>query len=112
MRWIKRQFIIEIDDNDQVEKDVDEIFKTRQVGNTELFACNIERVIKALSCFNGKIIFPLNEVKEEIVKKSNEGIASSELPKGDYTFKSERKGYQGTIRVENGVSWRKIRRII
>lgn len=100
---LKRQFAIEVDDYDQVEKDVSEIFKAHQVGNTELFACNIERVIKALSRFNGRIIFPVNETKEENVKKANEGIASSELPEGDYTFKSERKGYQGTMRVENGI---------
>lgn len=100
---LKRQFAIEVDDYDQAEKDVDEIFKAHQVGNTELFACNIDKVIKALSRFNGKIIFPVNETKEEIVEKANEGIASSELPEGDYTFKSERKGYEGIMRVENGI---------
>ena len=60
-------------------------------------------MIKALSRFNGKIIFPVNETKEEIVEKADEGIASSELPEGDYTFKSERKGYEGIMRVENGI---------
>lgn len=100
---LKRQFAIEVDDYGQAEKDIDEIFKAHEVGNTERFACNIERVIKALSRFNGRIIFPANETKKEIVEKANEGIASSELPEEDYTFKSERKGYQGTMRVKNGI---------
>ena len=34
---LKRQFAIEVEDYQQVEKDVDEIFKAHQVGNTELF---------------------------------------------------------------------------
>lgn len=77
---LKRQFAIEVDDYDQAEKDVDEMFKAHQVGNTELFACNIDRVIKTLSRLNGKIIFPVNEMEEELAEKVNEGIASSEIP--------------------------------
>lgn len=100
---LKRQFAIEVEDYDQAERDVHETFRAHQVGNTELFACNIDKVIKNLSHFSGKIIYPVGETKEEIVEKANDGAASSELPDDDYTFKSERKGYAGTMRVENGI---------
>ena len=89
MHWIKTSISIEVDDYDQAEKDVDEIFKAHQVGNTEVFACNIERVIKALSSFNGRIIFPANETKKEIVEKVNKGISK-------YIKKSE----HGSINVK------------
>ena len=104
---LKRQFAIEVDDYDQVEKDVHDTFRVHQVGNTELFAVNIDKVIKTLSHFSGKIVYPIDETKEEIVKSAIEGAASSELPNGDYIFevKSQVDGkkYNGILNVENGI---------
>lgn len=104
---LKRQFAIEVEDYDQAERDVHETFRAHQVGNTELFACNIDKVIKTLSHFSGKIIYPVGETKEEIVATANEGAASSELPDGDYTYKVksqlDKKEYYGVLNVENGI---------
>lgn len=104
---LKRQFAIEVDDYDAKEVIVHTAFEAHQVGNTELYACNLDKVIKILASFDGKIIFPKDETKKEIQEKADEGVASSELPNGDYTYnvKSQLDGktYKGILNVQNGI---------
>ena len=100
---LKREFAIEVDDYDAKEVIVHTAFEAHQVGNTELYACNLDKVINILLSFEGKIIYPLGESKEEIKEKADEGVASSELPDGNYTFISPKKNYKGTMNVHNGI---------
>lgn len=100
---LKREFAIEVEDYDAKEVIVHTAFEAHQVGNTELYACNLDKVINILISFDGKIIFPVNESKEEIQAKADDGAASSELPDGDYVFEAPRKGYKGLLNVHNGI---------
>lgn len=104
---LKREFAIEVEDYDAKEVIVHEAFGAHQVGNTELYACNIDKVIRILSSFDGKIIYPVGETKAEIQKIAKEGADSSELPDGDYTYKVksqlDKKEYYGVLNVENGI---------
>ena len=100
---LKREFAIEVDDYDAKEVIVHTAFEAHQVGNTELYACNLDKVINILISFDGRIVYPIGESKEEIKEKADEGVASSELPDGEYTFVSIQKKYKGTLNVHNGI---------
>ena len=104
---LKREFAIEVEDYDAKEVIVHTAFEAHQVGNTELYACNLDKVIKILASFDGRIVYPLTETIEEIKKKAEEGIQSSELSDGEYKYsgKSQQDGkpIKGTLLVENGI---------
>lgn len=100
---LKREFAIEVEDFDNVEFILHRTFYAHRVGNTELFACNLDNIVKVLSSFNGRIVYPVDETKEEIVNKAEDGAASSELPDGYYFFKPAHKDYEGKMLVENGI---------
>lgn len=61
---LKRCFAIEVDDYDEKETLLHEIFSKSQVGGSELFALNKDLVIRLLSSFEGKQIFPKQEKKD------------------------------------------------
>lgn len=104
---LKREFAIEVEDYDAKEVIVHTAFEAHQVGNTELYACNLDKVIKILASFEGKIIYPVTITREEIAEQAEEGAASSDLPNGNYKYevKSQLDGkiYKGILNVENGV---------
>lgn len=104
---LKREFAIEVEDYDNKEVVVHTAFEAHQVGNTELYACNLDKVIKILASFEGTIIYPMAATKAEIEAKAEEGADSSELPDGDYKYdvKSQVDGkkYGGILNVENGI---------
>lgn len=87
---LKREFAIEVDDYDEKEKLLDEIFSKSRVPNTELFALDIDLVIQLLSSFEGQQIYPELETKEEVFKKSTTGRIEKQdinlIPDGVYTL--------------------------
>lgn len=50
---LKRKFAIEVDDYDDKEKLIDEIFSKSKVHNTELYALDVELAVQLLSSFEG-----------------------------------------------------------
>lgn len=104
---LKREFAIEVEDYDEKEVIVHTAFEAHQVGNTELYACNLDKVIQILASFSGRKVYPVAETIEEIKKKAEEGIKSSELPDGEFNYsgKSHQDGktIKGTLVVENGI---------
>lgn len=48
---LKRRFAIEVDDYDDKEKLIDDIFSKSKVHNTELYALDVELVVQLLSSF-------------------------------------------------------------
>lgn len=63
---LKRVFAIEVDDYDDKEKLLHNIFSKSQVPGSELFALDINLVVSLLSAFEGTVIYPEAESKDEI----------------------------------------------
>ena len=109
---LQRRFAIEVDDYDEKETLIHEIFSKSNVPNTELFAVDIELVVQLLSSLEGKQIFPKSISKEEVfntatdeIQKNTYGTNKYLIPNGLYYISEKVKGagiVKGTMRVENG----------
>ncbi len=62
---LKRFFAIELEDYEDKENLLKEIFSKHQVGDSELFALDYELVRQLLLSFDGKVIYPENINKEK-----------------------------------------------
>ncbi len=107
---LKRKFAIEVEDYDEKEVLLDEIFSKSQVPNSELFALDADLVIQLLSSFEGKQIFPKELSKEEIfttaTEQHREKSDGALVPNGEYYLNQNVKGFgkvSATMRVENGI---------
>ncbi len=105
----KRVFAIEVDNYDEKEKMLHNIFEKSRVADTELFALDVNLVTELLSSFAGTIIFPKTETREEIFDTATENIKSKLIPNGRYKFekkkKSDNKIVKATAEVKNG-NWK------
>ena len=103
---LKRTFAIEVEDYDEKENLLDNLFSRSRVSNTELFSLNINEVIHLLSSFDGKIIYPPQEKKSEIFENATEAIQSESIPDGIYTLDVKQRGgsnrVMATMVVRNG----------
>jgi len=83
---LKRFFAIELDDYDDKESLLHEIFNRSRVGSSELFSLDQELVQQLLLSFDGKVIYPENINKEqefdEITKTRQQGALFSFYKKG------------------------------
>lgn len=89
---LKRVFAIEVDDYDAKETLLHTIFAKSQVGGTELFALDVNIAIQLLSSFEGDVVYPKQEKKEEIFEEATENTMSRLIPDGKYTFERRNKG--------------------
>jgi hypothetical protein len=69
---LKKIFAIEVQDYDDKESLLHEIFIKNQVGGSELFALDYEIVQQLLLSFEGKVIYPEQIDKEEIFEEISE----------------------------------------
>lgn len=83
---LKRFFAIELDDYDDKESLLHEIFGKHQVGSSELFALDQDLVRQLLLSFEGKVIYPekISKDKEfdEITRARKQGALFSFYRKG------------------------------
>lgn len=107
---LKREFAIEVEDYDQKEKLLDEIFSKSRVPGTELFALDINLVVNLLSSFEGQQVYPEIETKKEVYNKSKLEYKSkqdiSHIPDGIYTLNRNIRGFgkvSAVMEVEDGV---------
>jgi len=97
---LKRAYAIFVDDYENVETSIQNKYKDKRVGKTELFAMDINDAIKILSDLSGEQFYP--NIKEESQKevnieaKNNIGILN--IPDDEYYLNS--KGLKATIRIE------------
>ncbi len=61
---LRRAFAIELDDYQEKEGLLHEIFSRQRIGESELFALDVELVKQLLLSFEGKVIFPKDRDKE------------------------------------------------
>lgn len=104
---LKREFAIEVNDYDSKETLLQNIFEKSRVGDTELFSLDINIVKSLLSSFDGVIVYPKSETKEEIFSESSEKIKSKLIPDGTYILKRKRQSDDGkminaTAIIKNG----------
>lgn len=106
---LKRRFAIEVDDYDEKEVLLDEIFSKSRVPNSELFALDADLVVQLLSSFEGKQIFPKEISKEEVFSAATaEHQIKADwdlIPDGEYYLAQQIKGFgtvSASMKVENG----------
>lgn len=87
---LKRQFAIEVDDYDEKEQLIHNIFNKSQIGDSELFSIDIDLAKQFLSAFDGKIIYP-KESKEKIFTAATEAYTEKEKIRA-----SNRHHFKGT----------------
>ena len=85
---LHREFAIEVDDYDEKESMLDDIFSKSRLHNSELFSLNLDMVVQLLSSFEGKQVYPAVESKEETFQKAAadraEFVATLSVPDGTY----------------------------
>lgn len=93
---LKRRFAIEVEDYDEKEALLDEIFSKSRVPGSELFALDIDLVIQLLSSLEGKQVYPEEETKEDAFNQATEQRSFkdgwSRIPDGEYTMSRKIKG--------------------
>ncbi len=105
---LKRRFAIEVDDYDEKEVLIHELFSKSNVPNTELFAIDIELVVQLLSSFEGKQIYPKDISKERVFDIATDEIKKSKytVPEGVYTIsdrlKNKKDIKKAEMEVKNG----------
>ena len=105
---LKREFAIEVEDYDDKEKMLHTIFEKSQLADTELFALDKNIAIQLLSSFDGEVVYPKNESKEEIFEVATDNGTSKHIPDGKYTFKRKKKSdnnkvVSATAEIKNGI---------
>lgn len=107
---LRRRFAIEVEDYDEKEKIIGDIFSKSRVQNAELFALDVDLVVQLLSSFDGVQIYPKGKLKEEVFEEAtiereiNANIG--EIPDGKYFLKSTVVGFgkvQAEAVVEDGI---------
>jgi len=103
---LSRRFAIEVDDYDEKEILLQDIFSKSKLPNTELFALDIDLVVQLLSSLEGKQVYPTDISKEDIfdnatdereVKQNN--VIKHNVPDGKYYLVAGE--IHATMRVEN-----------
>lgn len=86
---LKREFAIEVDDYDDKEALLHNIFEKSQVPGTELFALDVNLAIQLLSSFEGRVVYPKTETKDDIFDEASEKVAAKS-PEGQKKKKASR----------------------
>lgn len=105
--YLKRAFAIEVDDYNKKEEMLHKIFEKSRVGDTELFALDIHIAIQLLSSFEGKLIYPIMDTKQDIFMEATDIEDGRVIPNGVYYMKKGKKAdnrtLNATAHVENGI---------
>ena len=88
---LRRYFAIEVDDYDEKEILLDDIFSKSRLENTELFALDVNLVVQLLSSFEGKQIYPKDSTKDEVFDDAAGKRDTALIPEGTYTMSRKMK---------------------
>lgn len=107
---LKREFAIEVDEYDDKEKLIHDIFSKSRVADAELFALDIEVAKSLLASLEGKQIYPKDRSKKEVFEESTEEIKLKTdggfIPDGEYVLKRNINGFgrvHGKAIVKDGI---------
>ena len=94
---LKRKFAIEVEQYDEKEKLLDEIFSKSRVPGTELFALDVDLVVQLLSSFEGLQVYPKEESKKEVFISSTRELEAKSgidlIPNGEYYLSRNVRGF-------------------
>ena len=103
---LKREFAIELENYEEIEMLLDDLFAKSRVGNTELFSLDKNKIIQLLSSFSGTQVYPTQETKQEVFERATEVVQSQLIPDGEYkmskTTKDKSVSLKAVMIVENG----------
>lgn len=105
---LQRRFAIEVEDYDEKERMLDDIFAKARVPGSELFALNIDLAVELLSSFEGRQIFPKTdqESKQQVfdaaAREHREFTAVQRIPDGVYFLTRKRPPLNVEMTVEDG----------
>ena len=103
----QRTFAIEVEDYDAKETMLHTIFDKSRVADTELFALDVNIAKQLLSSFDGKVVFPKSESKEEIFDSATDSRTGQLIPDGTYTFSKKKLSDNKTVHATVIVTGRK-----
>lgn len=94
---LKREFAIEVDQYDEKEILVDELFSKSRVENSELFAVDVDLVVQLLSSFEGRQLYPEAISKPEVFANATaehqDKADRALIPDGEYYLEKTTKGF-------------------
>lgn len=90
---LKREFAIEVDDYDEKETLLHNIFSKSNVIGTELFALDLDLVKQLLSSLDGKQVYPADASKEEVFEEATTRREMKLIPVGTYHLKRKIKAW-------------------
>ena len=106
---LKRSFAIKVDNYEEKETMLHNIFSKSQIGNSELFSLDIDLARQLLSSFDGEIVYPKEDKEEIFINATDLVDEKSDLNKNRHHFKEinfksslTNKEYHGKT-AENGV---------
>ncbi|WP_289220650.1 DUF4357 domain-containing protein [Ileibacterium valens] len=105
---LKREFAIEVEDYDEKEILLDDIFSKSRIENSELFAVDLNLIIQLLSSFEGRQVYPVTETKEQVFDKVTEEREKKDyykIPDGIYFLETKNKQFgliKATMEVQDG----------
>lgn len=105
---LKRAFAIEVENFDEKEALLHNIFEKSQVSNTELFAVDVNLVIQLLSSFEGRMIYPepQHDTKSGVFGGAAKVTQSKQIPDGIYVLQRKKVVdnllVHAKAKVENG----------
>lgn len=110
---LKQFFAIELEDYDDKESLLHEIFSKHRVDDSELFALDCELVQQLLLAFDGKVVYPKNINKDhefdEVTKSRKQGVLFSfyrkGLQNGDVIYFAQDEMIQATVVGEREVEY-------
>lgn len=94
---LKRAFAIEVDDYDEKELLLHTIFEKSRLSDTELFALDVNVAMQLLSSFDGEVVYPKCETKDDIFDEATDNTKSKLIPNGTYYFKRRKKSDGKTV---------------
>ena len=104
---LKRNFAIEVEDYDEKEEIIHNIFSKSRVGDTELFAVDINLVVQLLSSMEGKQVYPIDKPKEVVFDEATDNRTIDCVPDGIYYFDhrphNSGKEYKAKLKKKDGI---------
>ena len=106
---LNRTFAIEVESYSEKETMLHRIFEKSRVEGTELFALDVNLAMELLSSFDGTVVYPTTESKQEIFTEASNTNAGKSIPDGEYHFKTRKKisdngkTINATVVVKDGV---------
>lgn len=105
---LQRRFAIEVEDYDEKERMLDEIFAKARVLGSELFALDIDLAIELLSSFDGRQVFPKTneeskrQVFDTAAKNRSESADTQYIPNGIYYLERKKPSLHVEMMIEDG----------